>query len=404
MANFFSTWLGTSLFGSATQQKKGVQDVSPSTHGVVKPKPVTVDTSLQVSAVYACIKLLSETVSSLPLKVYDVDGANLVEDKTSKLSRAICWKPNAIDTPLEFRETLMLNLCTNGNAYFLIDQGLAAYTLQPLSASQMRVEQDENGTLTYKYTRDTGQVEYTADQICHIRFMGNGIMGLSPLDYAAGAISNQLATDDFGSNYFVNGAKPSGVLSTDMMLDDDQYSQMIQRFRALNEGSTNAHKTLLLEAGMKFQQIQLSPEAMMMLENKRMNIEDIARFYGVPSILINDNKDTTSWGAGIEQIMIGWLNTGLSPLLQRIEQRFERSLLAPGEVNKKRIKFDTTDFIRADAKGQAEFITKLVANGVMTRNEGRQRLDLSPVDGADELTMQINMASIDYQQGQSNEQ
>ena len=188
------------------------------------------------------------------------------------------------------------------------------------------------------------------------------------------------------------------------MLDDDQYSQMIQRFRALNEGSTNAHKTLLLEAGMKFQQIQLSPEAMMMLENKRMNIEDIARFYGVPSILINDNKDTTSWGAGIEQIMIGWLNTGLSPLLQRIEQRFERSLLTPAEVNKKRIKFDTTDFIRADAKGQAEFITKLVANGVMTRNEGRQRLDLSPVDGADELTMQINMASIDYQQGQSNEQ
>ena len=390
----WTKWLTGVFSNQATQQQDGGQSTTPPSSGVIKPKSVTVDTALQVSAVYACVKLLTETVASLPLKVYNTVDGDLVEDTESRLSYLLCSRPNSIDTPVEFKETLLLNLNTNGNAYTQIKRNASGQliAIEPLASSQMEVSL-MSGVVEYRYTGADGIARIIpSDDIIHFRFMGNGIMGVNPIEYAAGSISNQLASEDFASRYFASGAKPSGVMSTDMVLNDAQHAQVMNRFSNMSDGTSNAHRTLVLEAGMKYQQVQLSPEAMQLLENKRYNLEDIARFYAIPSVLINDTTAGTTWGSGIEQIKLGWLSTGLSPLLTRIEQRLERSLTAPNSGIK--IKFDTTQFMRADSKGQAEFLSKLVTNGIMTRNEARSRLNLSSLDDADDLTAQVNLAPL----------
>tara|TARA_R100000951_G_scaffold90032_2_gene78191 strand:- start:10720 stop:11952 length:1233 start_codon:yes stop_codon:yes gene_type:complete len=403
MAGFFRRLFGGGDTPAATSQGEGVQSLTPGPSGVIKPKTVTADTALQVSAVFACVKLLSETVGSLPIKVYDTIEGGLEEDTTSRLSTLLGVAPNTTDTPCEFKETMLLNLMTNGNAYAEVARNTRGelISLEPLSAGQTVVTRTPTGVI-YEYVSVSGEVRKIPNHnICHWRLMGNGVVGLNPIEYAAGTISNQLASEDFASRYFQSGAKPSGVLSTDMVMTDDQYAQVMGRFSNLSAGTDNAHRTLVLEAGMKYQQVQLTPESMQLLDGKRYNLEDIARFYGVPSILINDNTSTTNWGSGIEQIKLGWLSTGLAPLLTKIEQRLERSLLPPN--SKKRIKFDVSGFLRADTAGMTSYTTQLVANGIISRNEARGMIDLAPVDGADELTAQINMAPVD-QLNQTNEE
>ena len=361
----WTRWLSGVFSNSATQQQNGGQSTTPPSSGVIKPKSVTVDSALQVSAVYACVKLLTETVSSLPLKVYNTVDGSLVEDTTSRLATILGSTPNAIDTPVEF------------NAYGQIRRGAGdqLIAIEPLASAQMEVSMID-GVVEYRYTGSDGIPRVLpTDDIIHFRFMGNGIVGLNPIEYAAGSISNQLASEDFASRYFQSGAKPSGVMSTDMVLTDAQHAQVMGRFANMSDGTSNAHRTLVLEAGMTYQQVQLSPEAMQLLENKRYNLEDIARFYAIPSVLINDTTAGTTWGSGIEQIKLGWLSTGLSG-------------------SGVRIKFDTPQFMRADSKGQAEFLSKLVTNGIMTRNEARSRLNLSAMDNADELTAQVNLAPL----------
>ena len=390
----WTKWLSGVFSNQATEQKDGGQSTTPPSSGVIKPKTVTVDTALQVSAVYACVKLLTETVASLPLKVYNTVDGQLIEDTESRLSTLLCSQPNSIDTPVEFKETFLLNLTTNGNAYCQIIKSPSGQliALEPLASAQMEVSLLK-GELEYCYTFADGVKRIIpSEMVMHFRFMGNGFLGLNPIEYAAGSISNQLASEDFASRYFQSGAKPSGVMSTDMVLNDAQHAQVMGRFANMSDGTNNAHRTMILEAGMKYQQSQLSPEAMQLLENKRYNLEDIARFYAIPSVLINDTTAGTTWGSGIEQIKLGWLSTGLSPLLTRIEQRLERSLTAPNSGIK--IKFDTTQFMRADSKGQAEFLSKLVNNGIMTRNEARARLNLSALGNANELTAQVNLAPL----------
>lgn len=395
MAGFFRRLFGYGDTSAATAQSDGVQLLTPPSSGVIKPKPVTADTALQVSAVYACVKLLSETVGSLPLKVYDtVDGA-LEEDTTSRLSRILGSAPNGTDTPAEFKETMLLNLMTTGNAYARIVRNNRGelVAMEPLASCQVVVTVVGDGVV-YEYVSADGSVTQIPNrQICHWRLMGNGVVGMNPIEYAAGTISNQLASEDFASRYFQAGAKPSGVLSTDMVMTDDQYGQVMGRFANLSDGTDNSHRTLVLEAGMKYQQVQLSPESMQLLESKRYNLEDIARFYGVPSILINDNTSTTNWGSGIEQIKLGWLSTGLAPLLNKIEQRLERTLIPTGQ--NKRIRFDVSSFLRADTAGMASYTTQLVANGIISRNEARGMIDLAPMAGADQLTAQINQAPVE---------
>lgn len=397
------SWLSSQFGGRATRQKKGDQAGVPDSHAVRSPKAVTEDTALQVSAVWACVKLMAEVVSSLPIKVYQVDGRVRTLDEASRLAMLLSHSPNSRQTGMEFMEVVMLNFLMHGNGYARIDRNARGepIALWPLPAQQMKVELLDDGSLVYVYheqkNNGLNMAAMAAENVLHIKLFGNGLVGLSPIAHARADIGLELAAQEFASDYYINAGKPSGVLTMDEVLTLDQRATMKTKFKDILEGSQNAHKLLLLEGGMKYQQMQLSPADMEVLEARRFNIESIARFWGVPSILINDNKDTTSWGSGIEQIILGWLSTGLGPLLTKVEQRLTKSLIPIAQRKSTKIFFDIADLLRADTKSRVEFLTKLVINAIMTVNEAREKLGLPVLDvpAADQLTMQINRLPIE---------
>ena len=381
----------------ATQKATGEQTSDPAGYGVSSPKQVTEETALQVSAVWACVRLLSETVASLPLNVFQetADGRQISKDHP--LYRLLHDKPNRYMTSVVFRETLMLNLCLHGNAYAEIqrtDSGRIV-GLNPLPSRQVKTTLLKDGTQIYAYEQDRDVSVIAKENMLHIKLFGNGLIGLSPLAYARNAVGLALGAEEYGSKFYQNGGKPGGVLTIDKVLNEEQRKTIRKHFGSLNSGSENAHRLMILEAGMKYEQVQINPQDMQMLETRRFQTEEIARFFGVPGFLINDTSKTTSWGSGIEQMMLGFYQLNLRPYLTRWEQELQQTLLSVTEQRKYKIEFNFEGLLRGDTAGRSEYYSKTVGAPTMTINEARKRENLPPVTGGDELIAPLNMTKLE---------
>lgn len=387
-----------SMFGGrATHQNTGSQIGEPGNYATPSAQTVTEDTALTISAVWACARLISETVASLPLNVYEITDTGPEVAKNNNLHTILHTKPNARQTSIEFRETMTLNLVMHGNAYALIERNnLGQVTsLVPLAAQQTQPKLLADESLVYEYYSEKGVAVYAENSILHVRLFGNGMVGLSPLAYARNSIGLGLATEEFGTTYFTNGGKPSGILMLDKVLSDEQRDAVRKNFSTLVEGSSNANRLMVLEASMKYEQVQINPSDMQMIEARRFQVEDVARFFGVPSVLINDNSQSTTWGTGIEAIVLGFYKLNLRPYLTRFEQAYQNKLLSPVDRAKYSIEHVFEGLLRGDSKSRAEFYSKMVQNGLMTRNEVRSKENLPTREGADELTVQVNMTPVD---------
>jgi HK97 family phage portal protein len=390
----FRSWFG----GSATRNHSDRQYSNPSSQAVKTGKTITEDTALQQSAVWASVKLLSETVSSLPIKIYEVDSnesRTLVKDHP--VHRLLHVKPNGYMTPQEFKENMMLNLALHGNCYATITRNGAGtpVSLNPIAAQQTNPVLLDDGSIVYEVLTENSTSIVAFENMLHIKLFGNGLIGLSPLAYGRVAIGLGVGAEEYASNFFINGGKPSGILTLDRVLNPQQRAQVKESFIGMVEGSENSHRMMLLEAGMQYQPIQMNPNDLQMIETRKFQIEDIARFFGVPSFLINDTSSTTTWGSGIEQMMRGFYSLTLKPYLNRWEQALERKLLTVSERRKLEIEFDFDDLLRGDSKGRSEYFAKMVQNGIWTRNEARQKEKLKRYDGADKLTAQVNLAPLE---------
>lgn len=396
----FSAWAR-----SATSQQEGQQSGAPGSRNIESVKSVTEDTALQISAVWSCVRLLTETLASMPLHLYDVTGEERIEDNDHLLSRLLKRRPNARMSKVVWFETMQLNLVMHGNAYAVIDRNAVGdvVSLWPLPAQQVEVETLSDGTVVYYYTQGSDVSVFAEENILHVRLFGNGIIGLSPLEYARNSIGLATASEEYSTKFFKNGGKPGGVLTIDKILKPEQRDQVRKSFGALTEGSENAHRLMVLEAGMKYDQVQLNPNDMQMLETRRFQLRDISRFFGVPSILINDQEGTTTWGTGVEHIMLGFYQLTMRPYLSRWEEALREKLLKGSERNKYRVEFAFEGLLRADSKGRSEFLSQMVNNGLMTRNEARKKENLPPLPGGDMLTAQTALAPLE-QLGQMNNQ
>ncbi|WP_444959717.1 phage portal protein [Microbulbifer sp. VVAC002] len=393
-----SIWRRFSFWGrSATTQQEGQQSSSPDTRNVESVKTVTEDTALQISAVWACVRLLTETLASIPLHIYRVDGDEREEDSRHNLARLLKRKPNARMTKVVWFETMQLNLVLHGNCYAVIDRDSKgqAISLWPLPAQQVDVETLPDGSVVYHYYEGNDVAVFAEENILHVRLFGNGTIGLSPLEYARNSIGLATGSEEFSSKFFCNGGKPGGVLTIDQVLKDEQRKKVRENFSALTQGSENAHRLMVLEAGMKYQQVQLKPEDMQMLETRRFQMRDIARFFGVPSILINDQEGTTTWGTGVEQIMLGFYQLNLRPYLSRWEEALREKLLPTSDRRNYQIEFAFEGLLRADSKGRAEYSSQMVNNGLMTRNEARKKENLPALPGGDMLTVQSALSPLE---------
>lgn len=385
----FSNWIMGGL-----RRQVGVQYTTPASYAEESASTVTFDTAMQLSAVWACVKLLSETVASLPLNIYKKtsDGRRL--DDRHALTMLFNGKVNKWQNKIEFFETVMLNLMTQGNAYCIIERrGGRILGLVPIMSNQVEPMLLDDGTLVYNYTNDNGIAVLAADNIWHIKLMGNGTVGMSPLSYQRNTLGIAQAAESATTKIYRNGAKPSGVLTIDRVLNAAQREQVRQSFSTLT--ATTDDRLMVLEGGMKFDAISLSPQDIELLSSRKFQISEICRWYGVPSVMVNDNNGSTTWGSGIEQIMQGFYKLTLRPILEKIEASIRISLMTPSERDRYEIEFDFDALLRADAKSRFESYRVGITAGLMTPNEARALEHLPAMPGGEKLLIQGAMMPID---------
>ena len=370
---------------------------------------VTQDTALQVAAVWACIRVTSLALSQLPLGVYqrkDDDDRQRVRD--GDLAEVLTDSPNADQTPLEFWEAMTSWLCTRGNAYAeIVRTGPRLTALQPMPASAVQPFRDADGMLKYRVSMGGTQEVLPREKVFHLKGFGQGIgsldLGVSPIAVGANSIGAAIAAQEAAATTFANGMRPTGFFLFDQQLDAQQREDARNNLIKPLQGSGKAGGIGLLESGTKWQSVSLNPEDAQMLETRRFDIEEVCRWWGVPPIVIGHaGQGQTMWGTGVEQIMLSWLVLGIGPLASRIEQRIAKQLIRPTGRRDLYAEFNREAMLQMDSSAKAQFLSTMVQNGLMTRSEGRSKLNLPQKAGTDELTAQMNLAPLD-QLGGSND-
>lgn len=387
------SWFGR-LFGNGglSNPIEGAQVSGKDTNTTKAGVSLTDEGAMALSAVWSCVRLISETVGSLPLHVYERTAEGRTEATGHYLHTLLREQPNAVMSPLEFREALTMQVALWGNGYAHIQRDtrgtpIALIPLHPGRVTPRR----EAGTITYHYSTERGGHIYAKDSILHLRGFGvEGVVGLSPLAYARETLGITTAADNYAATTFTNGARPSGVLTVDRILTADQR----EKLREIYEG-LDANSLWVLEGGTGYQQVTVPPDDLQMLESRQFQLADIARFFRVPSHMINDSTKATSWGSGIEQLNMAFLTYTLRPYLTRWESAVSHALLPRTDRRRYFVEHNVEGLLRADSAGRANFYATALQNGWMSRAEVRKKENLPYKDGTDDLTVQVNMTPID---------
>ena len=364
-------------------------------------KYVNERSSMQMTAVYSCVRILSEAIASLPLHVYEITDTGTVKAIDHPLYSILHDEPNPEMTSFIFRETLMTHLLLWGNAYAqVIRNGKGeVIALYPLMPDRMSVNRDSEGQLYYEYrttqddakTMDGYTVRLSPTDVLHIPGLGfDGLVGYSPIAMAKNAIGLAIATEEYGSKFFANGAAPSGVLEHPGILKDPEKvrSSWMQTFG----GSHNANKVAVLEEGMKYTPISISPNEAQFLETRKFQIDEIARIFRVPPHMIGDLEKSSF--NNIEQQSLEFVKYTLDPWVTRWEQGIKRRLFTEDEKKTFYVKFNVDGLLRGDYQSRMNGYATARQNGWMSANDIREleNLDrISAEEGGDLYLINGNM-------------
>jgi len=379
--------------GNANTQRDGTQLSSPSSTVHEDTPNVGVDGALQVSTVWACVNLLVETIASLPLMVYET---NKNGDRTlmrgSRLYEVLHRSPNRQHTSQEFWEQMILNFVLRGNAYAIIERAPTGdlMALWPLSSDQMNVVKVSDGSLIYRYYVNNETLIYLESDILHIRGPGNGVVGMSRLDYMRSSVGLAINSHNHTTKTFRKNARRPGILMSNDVLSPEQRVAVRDNFGDIVSGKDS--ELYILEAQFKFEQLGMTSADLQLLETRQFSVQDLARWFGVPSVLINDTGETTALGSSVTQIIDAFHRLTLRPQLSRLEQALEKRVLSPKHIAKGVvIEFNLDALLRASLKDRMEIYSKGVQNGIYNRNEARRRENLAPYEGGEIYTAQSNL-------------
>ena len=350
---------------------------------------------MQMTAVYSCVRILAEAIAGLPLHLYRYTDSGGKEKATDHpLYLLLHDEPNPEMSSFVFRETLMTHLLLWGNAYAqIIRNGKGeVMALYPLMPNKMSVERDENGQLYYTYTRsaeeaktaETGRVILLPKDVLHIPGLGfDGLVGYSPIAMAKNAIGLAIATEEYGAKFFANGAAPSGVLEHPGTIKDPQ--RVREAWQSQFGGSSNSGKIAVLEEGMKYTPISISPEQAQFLETRKFQINEIARIFRVPPHMVGDLEKSSF--SNIEQQSLEFVKYTLDPWVVRWEQSIARSLLSENEKKQYFVKFNLEGLLRGDYASRMNGYATARQNGWMSANDIREleNLDRIPAEEGGDL-------------------
>ena len=359
---------------------------------------------LGLSTAWRCISLLSGTIASLPITLYRENSKGIPEKYIQhSLYNVLKIDPNADQTAFDFWHFLSSSLEMRGNAYARITRNSInqIVALTPINPACISVEREADGALKYRWSENGKYYDGSDDVIFHIRgFGGDPLGGLSPLTIGRNVFGVALAADATAGDMFKNGLKPTGVLNFNTWLTSEQ-REIAKRELADKIGVGNGGKPLILEGGTSWQNITLSPEDAQMLQSRAFSVEEICRMFGVPPHMVGHTEKTTSWGSGLEQQTLAFLQFTLRERLKRIEQAINKQLLTREErQNGVYVSFNLESLLRADSQGRAKFYQVMTLIGAMTINEVRRLENLPPVDGGDTPRIQMqNVPIIDADNG-----
>ena len=363
--------------------------------------------ALQMSAVYACVRILAESIASLPLHFYKYNDAG---GKEKAVDHPLYWllhdEPNPEMSSFSFRETLMTHLLLWGNAYAqIVRNGRGeVIALYPLMPDRITVDRDARGRIYYEYARSDSDantlgkkssVILSPEDVFHIPGLGfDGLVGYSPIAMAKQAIGMGLACDEFGAAFFQNGAQPGGVLEHPNVLKDPK--RVRESWNAIYQGSRNAHRIAVLEEGMTYKPISISPEQAQFLETRKFQIDEIARIFRVPPHMIGDLEKSSF--SNIEQQSLEFVKYTLAPWISRWEQAIQRSLLLMSERTRYFARFNVEGLLRGDYQSRMNGYAVARQNGWMSANDIREleSLDLIPAEqGGDLYLINGNMTKLE---------
>lgn len=353
---------------------------------------VSEKTALGDPTVFGCVRVLADTVGQLPLKVFRVTPNGRTADKDHPLYPVLHDLPNPELTPYEMKSTMQGHLALWGNAYAeVVYDGLGRVkSLWPLRPDQMTVTRDAQQNRVYVYRLPNGgyakwtwtNPSRTPSPILHVRGLGgDGWTGYAPLTLLRQAMGMTIAAAEYGARLFSNGAKPGGVLQTAGTLNPEVAKRMKESWEAAHRGLSQAHRIAVLEQGVTWQQVGINPDDAQFLETRKFQVAEICRIFRVPPHMVADVERSTSWGTGIEQQQIGFLQFSLMPWLVAWEQALARDLLTLQGWSTHQIRFVVDGLLRADIKTRYEAYQIARLNGVLSANEWRALEDQAPVDG-----------------------
>ncbi|TFZ41636.1 phage portal protein [Soehngenia longivitae] len=374
--------------------------------GTTSGKPVNEHTAMQMTAVYSCVRILAEAVAGLPLHLYKYTDSG---GKEKALSHPLYFllhdEPNPEMSSFVFRETMMTHLLLWGNAYAqIIRNGKGeVIALYPLMPNRMSVDRDLSGDLYYSYTRYSDDaptmkgmtVTLRPSDVFHIPGLGfDGLVGYSPIAMAKNAIGMAIACEEYGAKFFANGAAPGGVLEHPGTIKDPQ--KVRDSWNAAYQGSSNSHRVAVLEEGMKYQPIGISPEQAQFLETRKFQINEIARIFRVPPHMVGDLEKSSF--SNIEQQSLEFVKYTLDPWVIRWEQTISRALLRSDEKKLYFAKFNVDGLLRGDYVSRMNGYAIARQNGWMSANDIREleNLDrISPEIGGDLYLINGNMTKLE---------
>ena len=355
---------------------------------------VTVETVLGLSEAWRAVKVLGETVASVPFRVIEKKADGSHEDLPDHpIAKLFSEGPNPYSSAFTFMETLVANAALYGNGYAVITYNTRnAYPRSlKLVEPEMMDAYEVEGKLFYRNLK-TGET-HNYDDVLHIANTSwNGMGGLEILRIHRDTLSLALATRNYGANFFRNGAQLSGVLKHPGSLSKEAMERLKQSWRAAYEGSQNAGRTAILEEGMDYTPITLKPSDASFVETKRLIVADIARIFGVPQFLLEDLDRATF--NNIEHLSQQFLTLTIRPWCKRIENEINRKLFPSYERGRITAFLDFDDLLVADLTSRANYARTLFNVGALSPNDIRKMSGYNPIEGGDKHYVQINMADI----------
>lgn len=343
--------------------------------------------AMRLSAFWACVRLIASTIASLPFPVYTAspNGVRAMA-RESALFRVLHESPNGDQTPVDYWEFAVISMLLRGDHFARkLFEGGRLIGLEPVNPAIVSVRRLPNGGVGYRWTDGGTTRDLTERDVFHVRGFGGGpLRGLSTVAYARESLGMAIAADRAASSIFGNGIHAGGILSTDFPLTAEQQAEAEDLLERKFSGAMNRGRPMVLGHGLKWNTITMTADDAQLLQSRAWSVEEICRWFGVPPFMIGHNEKTTSWGSGVEQMLLGFHKFTLNPFLRRIEQAVRKQLISSEDrAAGLTAEFNIEGLLRADSQGRVNFYRGMTQIGAMTINEVRAKENLPPVDGGD---------------------